>query len=129
MLSWLIWAKLYWVTAKFRPNHCIIFLWTCLQVKRLYELCKAENSEDLVARVYPQFNRIFQRSVSSLSQFRTSNGLLLLVCFPFPHWLYFSYALYGRLCLIICVLFVYPTKYWSVFYNAFVIGDGHWERN
>ncbi|KGN66697.1 AP-5 complex subunit zeta-1 [Cucumis sativus] len=52
-------------------------------VKKLYELCKAENSEDLVARVYPQFNKIFQRSVSSLSQSRTSNGLLLLAILQF----------------------------------------------
>ncbi|XP_022139677.1 LOW QUALITY PROTEIN: uncharacterized protein LOC111010525 [Momordica charantia] len=52
-------------------------------VKRLYELCKAENSEDLVARVYPHFNKIFQRSVSSLSQSRTSNGLLLLAILQF----------------------------------------------
>ncbi|XP_038898300.1 AP-5 complex subunit zeta-1 [Benincasa hispida] len=52
-------------------------------VKRLYELCKAENSEDLVARVYPQFNKIFQRSVSSLSQSGTSNGLLLLAILQF----------------------------------------------
>ncbi|XP_023525600.1 AP-5 complex subunit zeta-1-like isoform X2 [Cucurbita pepo subsp. pepo] len=54
-----------------------------LSVRRLYELCKAENSEDLVARVYPQFNKIFQRSVSSLSQSRTSNGLLLLAILQF----------------------------------------------
>uniref|UniRef100_A0A9I9DGX2 AP-5 complex subunit zeta-1 n=1 Tax=Cucumis melo TaxID=3656 RepID=A0A9I9DGX2_CUCME len=52
-------------------------------VKKLYELCKAENSEDLVARVYPQFSKIFQRSVSSLSQSRTSNGLLLLAILQF----------------------------------------------
>ncbi|KAG5546411.1 hypothetical protein RHGRI_018556 [Rhododendron griersonianum] len=48
-------------------------------VKKLHELCKAENSEDLIARVYPQLNKIFQRSVASISQSRTSNGLLLLV--------------------------------------------------
>ncbi|KAE9458203.1 hypothetical protein C3L33_09891, partial [Rhododendron williamsianum] len=47
-------------------------------VKKLHELCKAENSEDLIARVYPQLNKIFQRSVASISQSRTSNGLLLL---------------------------------------------------
>ena len=53
------------------------------QVKKLYELCKTENSEDLVARVYPQINKLFHRAVASLSQSRTSNGLLLLVwlCF------------------------------------------------
>lgn len=49
------------------------------QVKKLYELCKAENSEDLVARVYPQINKLFHRAVASQSQSRTSNGLLLLV--------------------------------------------------
>ncbi|KAG5546412.1 hypothetical protein RHGRI_018556 [Rhododendron griersonianum] len=48
-------------------------------VKKLHELCKAENSEDLIARVYPQLNKIFQRSVASISQSRTSNGLLLLL--------------------------------------------------
>ncbi|KAL5548279.1 hypothetical protein UlMin_003510 [Ulmus minor] len=52
-------------------------------VKKLYELCKAENSEDLVARVYPQLNKVFQRSVASLSQSRTSNGLLLLAILQF----------------------------------------------
>ncbi|XP_022981441.1 AP-5 complex subunit zeta-1-like [Cucurbita maxima] len=54
-----------------------------VSVRRLYELCKAENSQDLVARVYPQFNKIFQRSVSSLSQSRTSNGFLLLAILQF----------------------------------------------
>ncbi|GAU46198.1 hypothetical protein TSUD_93850 [Trifolium subterraneum] len=43
-------------------------------VKKLHELCKAENNEDLVARVYPQINKIFQRAVASLSQSQTSNG-------------------------------------------------------
>ncbi|OVA10575.1 AP-5 complex subunit zeta-1 [Macleaya cordata] len=47
-------------------------------VKKLHEICKAEKSEDLVARVYPHMNKLFQRSVASLSQSRTSNGLLLL---------------------------------------------------
>lgn len=48
-------------------------------MKKLHELCKAENSEDLIARVYPQLNKIFHRSVASISQSRMSNGLLLLV--------------------------------------------------
>ncbi|XP_061352833.1 uncharacterized protein LOC133297681 [Gastrolobium bilobum] len=52
-------------------------------VKKLHELCKAENSEDLVARVYPLINKIFQRAVASLSQSRTSNGLLLLAILQF----------------------------------------------
>lgn len=51
------------------------------QVKKLYELCKEGNNEELVARVYPHVNKLFQRSVASLSQSRTSNGLLLLVMF------------------------------------------------
>ncbi|KAI8554467.1 hypothetical protein RHMOL_Rhmol05G0101500 [Rhododendron molle] len=50
-------------------------------VKKLHKLCKAENSEDLIDRVYPQLNKIFQRSVASISQSRTSNGLLLLLFF------------------------------------------------
>ncbi|PRQ37148.1 putative AP-5 complex subunit zeta-1 protein [Rosa chinensis] len=53
-------------------------------VKKLYELCKAENSEDLVARVYPQINKLFQRSVASLSESRTTSyGLLLLAILQF----------------------------------------------
>ncbi|KAH9651490.1 AP-5 complex subunit zeta-1 [Citrus sinensis] len=47
-------------------------------VKKLYNLCKEEKNDDLVARVYPLINKLFQRSVASLSQSRTSNGLLLL---------------------------------------------------
>ncbi|MED6114706.1 hypothetical protein PIB30_083003 [Stylosanthes scabra] len=52
-------------------------------VKKLYEICKSKNSEDLVARVYPHVNKIFQRAVASLSQSRTSNGLLLLAILQF----------------------------------------------
>ncbi|KAK2380933.1 AP-5 complex subunit zeta-1 [Trifolium repens] len=52
-------------------------------VKKLHELCKAENNEDLVARVYPQINKIFQRAVASLSQSQTSNGLLLIAILQF----------------------------------------------
>lgn len=52
-------------------------------VKKLYQLCKSEQSEDLIARVYPQLNKIFQRSVSSISQSQTSNGLLLLAILHF----------------------------------------------
>ncbi|XAR56663.1 hypothetical protein NMG60_11037227 [Bertholletia excelsa] len=52
-------------------------------VKRLHDLCKAEKSDDLVARVYPQLNKIFQRSVASISQSQTSNGLLLLAIIQF----------------------------------------------
>ena len=52
-------------------------------VRKLYELCKSEESEDLVARVYPQINKIFQRLVASVSQSRTSNGLLFLAILQF----------------------------------------------
>ncbi|GAV60648.1 hypothetical protein CFOL_v3_04177 [Cephalotus follicularis] len=52
-------------------------------VKRLYQVCKSESSEDLVARVYPHINKLFQRSIASLSQSRTSNGLLLLAILQF----------------------------------------------
>ncbi|KAI3893860.1 hypothetical protein MKW92_023942 [Papaver armeniacum] len=53
-------------------------------VKKLHEICKAEVSEDLIARVYPQMNKLFQRAVAaSLSQTRTSNGLLLLAILQF----------------------------------------------
>ncbi|RYR21299.1 hypothetical protein Ahy_B03g066591 [Arachis hypogaea] len=52
-------------------------------VKKLYEICKSKNSEDLVARVYPHVNKIFHRAVASRSQSRTSNGLLLLAILQF----------------------------------------------
>ncbi|KAJ9672059.1 hypothetical protein PVL29_025629 [Vitis rotundifolia] len=52
-------------------------------VRKLYALCKSEESEDLVARVYPQINKIFQRLVASVSQSRTSNGLLFLAILQF----------------------------------------------
>ncbi|KAL0443410.1 UNVERIFIED_CONTAM: hypothetical protein Slati_2063700 [Sesamum latifolium] len=52
-------------------------------VKRLHELCKTEKSEELMARVYPHLNKIFQRCVTSISQSRTSNGLLLLAILQF----------------------------------------------
>ncbi|PPD69634.1 hypothetical protein GOBAR_DD33485 [Gossypium barbadense] len=49
-------------------------------VKKLCEFCKREDktSDDLVARVYPHLNKLFQRSVASLSQSNSSKGLLLL---------------------------------------------------
>ncbi|KAL8239226.1 hypothetical protein R6Q59_015793 [Mikania micrantha] len=52
-------------------------------VRKLIQLCKNENSENLIARVYPQLNKIFQRSVSSISQSRSSSGLLLLAILQF----------------------------------------------
>ncbi|KAL3632781.1 hypothetical protein CASFOL_025765 [Castilleja foliolosa] len=52
-------------------------------VKRLYELCHSEKSEDLVARAYPHLNKIFQRCIASISQTQTSKGLLLLAILQF----------------------------------------------
>ncbi|KAI3497001.1 hypothetical protein L1887_39381 [Cichorium endivia] len=52
-------------------------------VRKLTQLCKNENSENLIARVYPQLNKIFQRSVSSISNSRSSSGLLLLAILQF----------------------------------------------
>nr|XP_016488947.1 PREDICTED: AP-5 complex subunit zeta-1-like [Nicotiana tabacum] len=52
-------------------------------VKSLCDLCISEKSEDLIARVYPHLNRIFQRCVASISQSQTSNGLLLLAILQF----------------------------------------------
>ncbi|KAL4580187.1 hypothetical protein LXL04_016369 [Taraxacum kok-saghyz] len=52
-------------------------------VRKLTELCKSENSENLIARVYPQLNKIFQRSVSSISHSRSSSGLVLLAILQF----------------------------------------------
>ncbi|KAH0934245.1 hypothetical protein HID58_011362 [Brassica napus] len=54
-------------------------------VKKLHGFCKLENSDDLVARIYPQINKVFQRSVASLSQSEsgTSKGLLLLAILQF----------------------------------------------
>lgn len=50
-------------------------------VKKLCDFCRqeAKSSEDLVARVYPHINKLFQRSIASLSQSSSSNGILLLV--------------------------------------------------
>jgi AP-5 complex subunit zeta-1 len=44
-----------------------------------------EKSDDLVARIYPQFNKVFHRSVASLSQSESgaSKGLLLLAILQF----------------------------------------------
>lgn len=52
-------------------------------VTKLCELCKAEKSEELVARVYPSINRLFQRSVASIPQSRSSHGMLLLAILQF----------------------------------------------
>ncbi|CAH9075985.1 unnamed protein product [Cuscuta europaea] len=50
-------------------------------VKKLCELCR--NSEEMVARIYPHLNRIFQRAVASISQSQTPFGLLLLAILQF----------------------------------------------
>eukprot|EP01018_Ginkgo_biloba_P009903 Gb_09370 [translate_table: standard] len=47
-------------------------------VTKLYEMCQAENSADLIARVYPPINKLFQRCIASVPQSRSSTGLLLL---------------------------------------------------
>lgn len=52
-------------------------------VKKLCELCKAEKSDDLVARIYPSINKLFQRSVASVAQSPSSHGLLLLAILQF----------------------------------------------
>ncbi|KAF3550607.1 hypothetical protein DY000_02004279 [Brassica cretica] len=54
-------------------------------VKKLHGFCKLENSDDLVARIYPQINKVFQRTVASLTQSEsgTSEGLLLLAILQF----------------------------------------------
>lgn len=51
-----------------------------LQVRRLHEICKADKSDDLVARVYPHINKLFQRLVVAIPQSQASGGLLFLVC-------------------------------------------------
>ncbi|KAK9084870.1 hypothetical protein Sjap_025281 [Stephania japonica] len=48
-------------------------------VRKLCEICKNEKSEDLVARVYPQMNKLFQRTVASQSQSPSHNSSLLLL--------------------------------------------------
>ncbi|KAJ0102409.1 hypothetical protein Patl1_04287 [Pistacia atlantica] len=62
------------------PLYSVHYLHTLRNYTRL---CKEEKNEDLVARVYPHINKLFQRSVASLSQSRTSNGLLLLAILQF----------------------------------------------
>ncbi|KAL2943763.1 DNA topoisomerase 3-alpha [Bienertia sinuspersici] len=52
-------------------------------VKKLCELCKAEKSDDLVARVYPSINRLFQRCIASIPQSGSSHGILLLAILNF----------------------------------------------
>lgn len=51
-------------------------------VRKIYEICK-EGSDDLVARAYPQINKLFQRVISALPQSQASNGLLLLAILQF----------------------------------------------
>ncbi|CAA0816717.1 Unknown protein [Striga hermonthica] len=54
-------------------------------VTRLHDLCRdgEKSVDELVARVYPHLNKIFQRCASSISQSQTSNGLLLLPILQF----------------------------------------------
>ncbi|XP_057766488.1 uncharacterized protein LOC130986951 [Salvia miltiorrhiza] len=54
-----------------------------ISVKKLYEFCKSEKSDELVARVYPLLNKIFQRCVASISHTQASSGLLLLAILQF----------------------------------------------
>lgn len=57
-----------------------------------------------MARVYPLINKLFQRSVASLSQSRTSNGLLLLVLRP-PQVLFIYFNLFLLYLALICLKF------------------------
>ncbi|XP_031500188.1 uncharacterized protein LOC116264226 isoform X2 [Nymphaea colorata] len=52
-------------------------------VQILHKTCKNENSGDLMARVYPQINRLFQRSLASPKFQSSENGLLLLFFLDF----------------------------------------------
>ncbi|CAN6452218.1 unnamed protein product [Victoria cruziana] len=52
-------------------------------VRILHKTCKNENSGDLMARVYPQINRLFQRSLASPKIQSSENGLLLLAILQF----------------------------------------------
>ncbi|CAA7015058.1 unnamed protein product [Microthlaspi erraticum] len=54
-------------------------------VKKLHGFCKLEKSDDLVARIYPQINKVFHRSLASLSQSESgaAKGLLLLAILQF----------------------------------------------
>lgn len=52
-------------------------------VKKLTELCEAEKSDDLAARVYPYMSKLFQRSIASIPQSSSSHGLLLLAILQF----------------------------------------------
>ncbi|XP_010908387.1 uncharacterized protein [Elaeis guineensis] len=52
-------------------------------VRKIYEICKEGGSEELVARAYPQINKLFHRCITALPQSQTSNGLLLLTILQF----------------------------------------------
>ncbi|XP_031118040.1 AP-5 complex subunit zeta-1 [Ipomoea triloba] len=66
-----------------RDSNAAVDLSLLNSVKRLCELCKEEKPEELIVRVYPHLNRIFQRAVASISQSQTSCGLLLLAIIQF----------------------------------------------
>lgn len=48
-------------------------------VRRLCQLCKNENSEDLIARIYPNLSKIFNRSVVSMSQSQSQSSVAILL--------------------------------------------------
>ncbi|KAJ7523875.1 hypothetical protein O6H91_18G066100 [Diphasiastrum complanatum] len=52
-------------------------------VKRLNRLCKEENNEELVARIYPSMNKLFQRCCSASLLFHSTAGLLALAILQF----------------------------------------------
>ncbi|CAA7394446.1 unnamed protein product [Spirodela intermedia] len=52
-------------------------------VRSLCEICREDKSEDLVAKVYPSVNKLFQRCVAALPQSRTTYGPLLLAILQF----------------------------------------------
>ncbi|XP_078436746.1 AP-5 complex subunit zeta-1 [Wolffia australiana] len=52
-------------------------------VRSLREICREGRSEDIVAKVYPTINKLFQRCVSALPKSRTTYGLLLLEILQF----------------------------------------------
>ncbi|KAJ7523876.1 hypothetical protein O6H91_18G066100 [Diphasiastrum complanatum] len=54
-----------------------------IKVKRLNRLCKEENNEELVARIYPSMNKLFQRCCSASLLFHSTAGLLALAILQF----------------------------------------------
>ncbi|XP_042380549.1 uncharacterized protein LOC121973016, partial [Zingiber officinale] len=52
-------------------------------IRKIHEISKEGGSEELVARAYPQINKLFQRCISALPQSQTSHGVLLLTILQF----------------------------------------------